>query len=101
MLAASVTTMFGIQVASHSEMRYQALAKRFHFLRWRSRPSTFNATGIPAQRGIQVKIALAALQYKTASWPVVRRASVDRNVWAMVSKYLCRMVGRYRSFTPR
>ena len=35
---------------------------QFHFLRFRSRPSTFSATGTPTVRGIQVKTALAALQ---------------------------------------
>ena len=53
---------FGIQVASRSEMRYQALASQFHFLRCRSRPSTFSATGMPSIRGNQVNTALAALQ---------------------------------------
>ena len=68
-----MTTTFGIQVASHSDKRYQAFATRFHFLRWRSSPSTFSATGIPTTRGIQVKTALAALQYSTASWRVVEQ----------------------------
>ena len=57
-----VTTAFGIHVASHSDTRYQDFASAFHFLRCRSRPSTFKATGIPQMRGIQVKMALAALQ---------------------------------------
>ena len=57
----------GQKVASHSEIKYQVLARKFHFLRLRSRPSTFNATGMPNQRGQTVKIALAALQYSAAS----------------------------------
>src|SRR5450759_5134219 len=102
MLCASVTTTFGIQVASHSEMRYQAFASEFHFLRFRSRPSTFNATGIPKMRGIQVKTALAALQYSTASQlRATARCNVEKQVCASVSKYLCRIVGRYFSRTPQ
>ena len=38
----------------------------FHFLRLRSMPSTFSATGIPHKRGKAMKMALAALQYRTA-----------------------------------
>src|SRR3954468_2753938 len=101
MALASVTTTFGNQVASHSDTRYQPFARAFHFLRFRSRPSTFSATGVPSTRGIQVKIALAALQYSTESNGVPSRWSVERNVCARVSKYLWRMVGRYCSRTLR
>src|SRR5579883_500860 len=101
MCAASVTRAFGIQVASHSEARYHAFAAAFHFFRLRSRPSTFSA----AARGIQVKIALAALQESTACGradPLANTTcSVERKVWAMVSRYLWRRVGRYCKATPR
>ena len=62
MVRASVITDVGQKVASHSETRYQALARRFHFLRWRSMPSTLSATGMPNRRGSGVKMALAPLQ---------------------------------------
>src|SRR5438552_1379943 len=101
MLAASVTTTFGIQVASHSDIRYHASAKAFHIVRFRSNPSTFNATGIPNTRGTQVNTALAALQYNTASFLVSARCKVERKVCTTVSKYLCRIVGRYFRPTPR
>src|ERR1700749_4398115 len=102
MALASEITTFGIQVASHSDIWYQAFATRFHFLRFRSRPSTFRATGMPASLGIQVKMALAALQYSTASClrpsrrtPV--RCSVERQGWGMGSRDFCGGVGGKRS----
>ena len=57
----------GQNVANHSEIRYQVLAAAFHFLRFRSRPSTLSATGMLSTRGIHVKMAFAALQYKATS----------------------------------
>ena len=62
MASASVTTTVGQNADSRSETRYQALASRFHFLRLRSMPSTFSATGMPKARGNAVKMALAPLQ---------------------------------------
>src|ERR1039457_4551390 len=101
MVSASVTTTVGQNLLSHSDTRYHARAARFHFLRLRSIPSTLSATGTPAKRGHGVKMALAPLQYSAASgrWP--SRCQVETAVCAMVSKYLCRMVGRYCRRTPR
>ena len=67
-------------VARNSETRYQSLAARFHFLRFRSNPSTFNATGMPESRGHSVKIAFAALQYRAASCRCRSRCSVESAV---------------------
>src|SRR4051794_16426730 len=97
--SASDTIAFGIHIDSHSEARYQELPRKFHFLRFRSKPSTFNATGVPVILGIQVKIALAALQYRATSWRLRRRSRVETKVCAIVSKYLRRIVGRYRRST--
>src|SRR5260370_10360450 len=102
MHSVSVTTTFGIHVAIHSEIRYQARATRFHFLRLRSRPSTLSATGIRKNtRGIQVKMAFAALQYSSASCRQPSTCSVETQVGAVVSRYLGRQVRRNLSRTPR
>jgi hypothetical protein len=74
--------------------RYQAFARPFHFLRLRSRPSTFSATGIPNTRGHKVKIAFAALQYSATSDRCRIKWTVEKQVWTMVSKYLWRQVVR-------
>src|SRR5688500_10172544 len=101
MVRASVITTDGQKVDSHSEARYQVFAKRFHFFRLRSMPSTFRATGIPKRRGTRVKIAFAPLQYSATSARWASRWTVEINVWTGVSKYLWRIVGRYCRRTPR
>src|SRR5690242_17065847 len=88
-------------VDSHSERRYQFFASWFHFLRWRSSPSTFRAVGVPRSRGIHVNTALAALQYSTTSKRFFNAANVESHVCVTVSRYLCRMVGTYSRRTPR
>src|ERR1035438_10616283 len=101
MVSASVTTTVGQNLLSHSDTRYQARAARFHFLRLRSMPSTLSATGTPNSRGHRVKIALAPLQYSATSGRWRSRCHVETAVCAMVSRYLCRIVGRYCRRTPR
>ena len=67
MTSASVTIAFGIHVDSHSDPRYQARPRAFHFFRFRSMPSTLRTTRVPTRRGQPQKMALAALQTRIAS----------------------------------
>ena len=101
MVSASVTTTVGQNVASHSERRYQALASRFHFLRLRSMPSTLSATGMPETARQQREDRVGAVAVERHVHPVRQQVQVESPVCASVSKYLCRMVGRYCSRTPR
>src|SRR5260370_17663005 len=59
MVSESVTTRVGVNVEKNSQRERTIRARGPHFLRWRSRPSTFRTTGLPKRRGSQAQRVLA------------------------------------------
>ena len=64
-------------------------------------PSTFSATGMPNRRGSSGEDGVGAVAVERHVHAMRQQMSVETKVCARVSRYLWRMVGRYRSRTPR
>src|SRR5260370_42377935 len=62
MVSESVTTRVGVNVEKNSQRERTIRARGPHFLRWRSRPSTFRTTGLPKRRGNQANRLVANVQ---------------------------------------
>src|SRR3984893_13925090 len=100
MMRESVTTRVGVNAEKSSHKYREERPIKFHFLRLRSKPSTFRAVGFPTSRGIQAIGPLATLQMKTTSALVKQTWVRERNVWKAVSKCLLEIVGRMTRRTP-
>ncbi len=77
------------------------MASGGHFERSESRPSTLMTVGISAPRVIRHFGLLPAMKNSATSGLSVCAAwTLDSSVWANVSRYLLRIVGRWTSRAP-
>src|SRR5437588_12513536 len=100
MAEASVTMPVGVYIANRSHTSKNERANQFHFLRLRSRPSTFNIVRLPKRRGIQASGLLPTLQISTTSASVKPTWNTESKVLEKVSKCLREIVGSITCLMP-